>query len=584
MMRNKTIIGNNVRMLQQPKQLGDLSQACPIMVLLRDSFSVPCEQGAIKKWRGCRGALLVAGGLLGFAAAWSSSEALGAVNVLERSYNEFRTGTNTAETVLTPANVNSGANQFHRRFVMSVDGKIEGSPLYASGINIAGGTHNVVYVATMHNTVHAFDADTGAQLSARWLGNPVTGNDLHALKPTTIYDEWGIASTPVIDLATGTLYVVRWGYENGISGPTFRLFGLDMSNLSNDMLSSVLIDGYNVGGTGFNRYLQMQRAGLALVTKPGGAKAVVVAFGGGEGQGSPAGWVVAFDTSKLASGSATAAAWCSNPNNGSGTGGGGGVWMANAAPAVDDNGDIYVVTGNGPYNPQFGADQLGESAVRLIWNPGNPGSLVTADWFTPFRDVDRDGSHKDQDLASSGVIALQDEPGLIVGGKDGVYYHVSRSTMGQRDFSKLIDAPFVASFDYQPWNGHTSLFDDLNQVTSTDPFTVGHVDRGRTPHIHGTGIYFNNLLFVHGENNFVHVFAKNNGHFGASPIARGTATASWGHLHRAACPAASFRCRRTEPRTLSCGQMKPSGICQATPMRTSLLLLTSYAHMTSRQW
>jgi len=80
--------------------------------------------------------------------------------------------------------------------------------------------------------------------------------------------------------------------------------------------------------------------------------------------------------------------------------------MANAAPAVDDNGDIYIVTGNGPYNPQFGLDQLGESVIRLRWNPGTPGSLTTSDWFTPFRDVDRDGSHKDEDIASSGVILL----------------------------------------------------------------------------------------------------------------------------------------------------------------------------------
>ena len=117
---------------------------------------------------------------------------------------------------------------------------------------------------------------------------------------------------------------------------------------------------------------------------------------------------------------------------------------------------------------------------------------------------------------------------MIVGGKDGVYYDVNRGDMGKRDFTKLIDAPFVASFDYQATNGHTSLFDDLNQVTSTDPFTIGHADRGRTPHIHGTGIYFKNQLFVHGENNAVHVFAANGGHFGAQPVARGTDTASWG--------------------------------------------------------
>ncbi|HZD50712.1 MAG TPA: hypothetical protein VE178_18350 [Silvibacterium sp.] len=449
------------------------------------------------------------------------------VNVAERGYDKFRTGANIAETILTPANVSSSANQFHKQFVMRVDGKIEGSPLYASNVQIAGGTHNVVYVATMHNTVFAFDADNGAQLSARWLGNPITGPDLNHLKPTTVHTEWGILSTPVIDLKTGTLYVVRWGYENGTSGPTFRLFGLDTTNLSNDKFQSVLIDSFNVGGGGFNRYLQLQRAGLALAAKPTGEQAVVIAFGGGEGNGAP-GWVVAYDTAKLAQGNATANVWSTTPPNSGGPGGGGGVWMANAAPAVDNNGDIYFTTGNGAYNPQFGLDQLGESVVHLVWSPGNPGSLTVSDWFTPYTDASRDGGHKDQDLASGGVIAFPDETGLIAGGKDGVYYHVNRADMGKRDFTKLIDAPFVASFDYQPTNGHTSLFDDLNQVTSTDPFTIGAATSGRTAHIHGTGVYFNNLLFLQGENNTVRVFSKIGGHFAVQPVARGTSIASLG--------------------------------------------------------
>jgi hypothetical protein len=100
--------------------------------------------------------------------------------------------------------------------------------------------------------------------------------------------------------------------------------------------------------------------------------------------------------------------------------------------------------------------------------------------------------------------------------------------MGKRDFTQLIDSPFVASFDYQPTNGHTSLFEDLNQVTSTDPFTIGAATSGRTAHIHGTGVYFNNLLFVQGENNKVRVFSKTSGHFSAQPVARGTSVASWG--------------------------------------------------------
>lgn len=456
-----------------------------------------------------------------------SLPALAQVNITERGYNRNRTGVNPAEKILTSTNVSSSANRFHKQFTMRVDGKIEGSPLYVSNVQIAGGTHNVVYAATMHNTVFAFDADNGSQLSARWLGIPVTGTDLHNLKPTTIHTEWGILSTPVVDLKTGTLYVVRWGYENNISGPTFRLFGLDMTNLSNDKFPSVLIDGFNIGGGGFNRYLQLQRAGLALAAKPTGPQALVVAFGGGEGNGAP-GWVVAYDTAKLTLGNATPNVWSTTPPNSSGPGGGGGVWMANAAPAIDDNGDIYVVTGNGPYNPQFSLDQLGESIIHLQWNPGDPGSLTVADWFTPFTDSDRDEGHHDQDLASGGVIVLPDETGLIAGGKDGVYYHVNRADMGKRNFTKLLDQPFVASFDYQPTNGHTSLFDDLNQVTSTDPFTIGAASSGRTGHIHGTGVYFKNLLFVQGENNKVRVYSKSAGHFSAQPVARGTSIASWG--------------------------------------------------------
>jgi hypothetical protein len=163
-------------------------------------------------------------------------------------------------------------------------------------------------------------------------------------------------------------------------------------------------DSFNVNGGGFNRYFQIQRSPLALAAKPGGSQALVIAFSGGEGGGAP-GWVVAYDTGKLAQNAPQANVWCSNPPNNNGPGGGGGIWMANAAPAIDQNGDIYVVTGNGPYNPQFAVDQLGESIVHLTWNPGNPGSLTVSDWFTPFVDSGRDAGHKDQDLASGGVIA-----------------------------------------------------------------------------------------------------------------------------------------------------------------------------------
>ncbi|MGB6687177.1 MAG: hypothetical protein WBE76_04980 [Terracidiphilus sp.] len=93
----------------------------------------------------------------------------GQVNVIERGYNKFRTGANTAETILTPATVNSAAKKFHKQFVMRVDGRIEAFPLYVSNVEIAGGTHNVVYVATMHNTVFA---SVAPHLRPLWDGIP----------------------------------------------------------------------------------------------------------------------------------------------------------------------------------------------------------------------------------------------------------------------------------------------------------------------------------------------------------------------------------------------------------------------------
>ena len=136
------------------------------------------------------------GGALVLASTTISGKAFGQTDVSQRGYDRFRTGVNSSETVLKPANVASTANQFHKRFLMKVDGKIEGSPLYAAGVTVAGGLHNVIYVATMHNTVFAFDADTGAQLSTRQVDAPVTGYDIGTIKPATIHHEWGVVSTP----------------------------------------------------------------------------------------------------------------------------------------------------------------------------------------------------------------------------------------------------------------------------------------------------------------------------------------------------------------------------------------------------
>src|SRR5665213_3219729 len=93
------------------------------------------------------------------------------VNIYTRSYDTSRTGANLSETILTPANVSSG--QFGKLFTVVTDGEIFAQPLYVSKLAIAGGTHNVVFVATMRNSVYALDADTGTMLWTQNFGTPI---------------------------------------------------------------------------------------------------------------------------------------------------------------------------------------------------------------------------------------------------------------------------------------------------------------------------------------------------------------------------------------------------------------------------
>lgn len=125
--------------------------------------------------------------------------------------DNFRTGQNLAETVLTPSNVN--ASQFGLQFTDPIDGAAYAQPLYVPSVSIPGqGTHNVVYVATENDSVYAFDADAaGAPLWHTSFIDPANGitpvpsSDLGCGDLTPII---GITATPVIDPGSGTLYVL----------------------------------------------------------------------------------------------------------------------------------------------------------------------------------------------------------------------------------------------------------------------------------------------------------------------------------------------------------------------------------------
>ena len=205
------------------------------------------------------------------------STAQAQVNVTTYHNNNARDGQNLNETLLTPANVNP--TLFGQLFVQPVDGSVYAQPLYVSGVQIGGVAHNVVFVATEHDSVYAFDADNNQGTNANPLWhvsfiNPAAGittvdSQVDAYC-TNIAPEIGITGTPVIDLPSATLYVVSKTKENG----TFvqRLHALDIRNGAEKFGGPVVIQASvpgkgsgSVGGSvAFDPLMENQRPGLLL--------------------------------------------------------------------------------------------------------------------------------------------------------------------------------------------------------------------------------------------------------------------------------------------------------------------------------
>src|SRR6185295_16510080 len=318
---------------------------------------------------------------------------------------------------------------------------------------------------------------------------------VQGLKPA-LYDKWGITSTPVVDPDTNTLYVVRLAWE-GVN-KVYRLFGLRLSDGGEDIQSQA-VDGFSVTRNGkfFRNGEQIIRTGLGIWRNATGAKAVIFGATGGEDVNGANGWIIAYNIARLrAGGNVTPAVWCSTPKAG-----GAGIWMAAQGLAVDEsdpNRDIYFATGNGPYNPTFGADDLGESVVRLRFDPG-ANTLNVVDWFTPFTDASHDADHQDQDLAAGTVILLPNAKSVLAGGKEGIFYNVDRTNMGKLSHANLLQPAFVGTFTpVSPFN----YLANTNQATTTDGTTGGSggdrtfiphpADGGRTRHFHGGPVYFEN--------------------------------------------------------------------------------------------
>ena len=349
------------------------------------------------------------------------------VNVLTRHNDNQHTGQNLQETILTPSNVNPGT--FGKLFSYPVDGQVYAEPLYVQGLTMAqGGVHNVVFVATEYDSIYAFDADSAAL-------NPAPLWHVNFLNPSAgvtpvpcaqgsgicqLFPLVGITSTPVINLATNTIYAIVRTQETTGSTTNWvvRLHALDITSGAEKPGSPATICS-NTGNTGcsllgssatFGPHHQQSRPGLLLVPEAGFPQGIlVVGFAGDSG------WVLAFDPTSLQ----LLAAFFSDDEKSHTAGkvpgipgeGHSGVWAAGGAVVADTNGTIYSMTGDGFWD---GSINWGDSLVKLVLTKNSTTgaySWTIADYFTTSDQACRYAHGKD--YGSAGPLLLPPQSGTV---------------------------------------------------------------------------------------------------------------------------------------------------------------------------
>jgi len=338
-----------------------------------------------------------------------------------------RTGANVDETTLTPRNVN--AQQFGKLFTLKVDGAVYAQPLFLSGVEIPGkGRHDVLFVATEHDSVYAFDA-YGNPSTPLWQvsllkngATPVPESDTQCF---FIQPEVGITSTPVIDTKTGTLYVLaRTKIEHVVSANEYhqQLHALAITTGAEKFGGPVEIratirgtgDGSRNGVVEFDSLRENPRAALLL-----SRGMVYLAFASACDIGPYHGWMLGYDAQTLKQ----RALFNDSPDADDG-----GIWEGDTGIAADQDGNVYAATGNGRFDAQKGGRDYGDTLLKL-----DGLKLSLADYFTPFNADQLNAD--DNDLGSSGPLLLPDQPGphphlALIGGKATQVYVIDRDRMG----------------------------------------------------------------------------------------------------------------------------------------------------------
>jgi hypothetical protein len=428
-----------------------------------------------------------------------------------------RTGENIKEYALTASTVNH--TTFGKRFSCTVDAAIYAQPLWVANLMIGGASHNVVFVATERDTLYAIDADT-SPCSILWKTgaggvnslippgeSSVTSGDVSCgdLQP-----DIGITGTPVIDLATNTMYLVTKTKTTGTSMIHQRLHALNIATgaekFSGPILIAATVPGTGNGSTGnpgmvsFDASLDGQRSALLLENGH-----VVIAWASHCDFGPYLGWVMSYSANG-ATPLTLEAAFNTSPN-----GILSGVWMSGGGPAADAGGNIYFATGNGSFDANTGGTSYGDSIVKL--GPPAAGAFPVLSYFAPLDQATLENN--DTDLGSGGLLLLPDLPSgahkqlLVQAGKDGRIFLADRTSLGgfnsaSNNVVQQVDGQIPGGIWGSPayWSGHVFYgpvsgnlialsFNaggtGLLSATSTSQSTNGYGYPGPTPSVSASG-------------------------------------------------------------------------------------------------
>ena len=429
---------------------------------------------------------LAFGALVVMLACADAMPAKAAPPILQRGYDSNVSGANLSETALNASNVT--AANFGLLFKLPVDDAIFAQPLYVPNVAIPNmGIHNVVYVATMSDTLYAFDADqSGAPLWSANFASRVGATSVPMAQfaisgNRNIVGNLGILSTPVIDPSTNMLYLVACTLENNTMA--YRLHAVDITTGAEPYGPGTLISASYQGSTFDARY-QTQRVSLALA-----ANQVVFGFAAVQQEyaGGYVGWVMAYNKQTLLQSGIFATVTTGSR--------GGGVWQSGRPPAVDSSGKVYVFVGNGFGGGYDGVNNFSESVLKLDPSVG----LQLIDWFTPENWIFLDDG--DLDLTSSGPMLIPGTNLLAGGGKSGVLYLLDTASLGKFNAT---DGQIVQKL----------------QISASE--------------IHGGPVYWQRsaasggpLLYDWGSADRVKAYAFNGASLNTSPSFQGSGTQAW---------------------------------------------------------